>query len=280
MKRQKYWAQLFGIVTMLALMTVNASATGPRIKQDLFAPNTNSIYALDFPPFISTELPDGGLATALTHTMLEADHVDAPITTLPLARMLKYYLTQENALALIGNHLSFSAEAQKELIFVPILRLKQYYYVHQSKHPQGLPWKGELQTLTNYVYGANPEQDVSRLQKAGILIETGKLLTLLEKLQTGQIDFLGENELAVDWFLQRNLATDKARFIRLEPMSGEDTVYVIFNKKHPQGETMAKQFQARLATMVTNGQYQALLEKQLGGAQAVERHTLPLTPSR
>ena len=63
-------------------------------------------------------------------------------------------------------------------------------------------------------------------------------------------------------------------------MSGEDTVYVIFNKKHPQGERVAKQFQARLATMIANGQYQALLEKHLGDSQAVERHTLPLTPSR
>lgn len=276
MTLKQYWTRLSSIAAMLFIVSLDAWATGPRIKQDLFTPNANPVYALDFPPFISTEQPDGGVAVALTHAILQADNADTSISILPLARMLKYYLTQENALAVLGNHLNLTADARKELIFVPVLRLKRYYYVHQGKHPQGLPLPEDLKSLEGLVYGADPEQDVSKLQQAGIRVETGKLLTLLEKLRAGHIDVLAESPWAVDWFLQRNLAADKASFMRLEPMAGEDTVYLIFNKQHPKGEAMARQFQSRLTAMIANGLYQAWLEKVFGDKQSVELHTLPL----
>lgn len=270
---------LIGVALTVALVSffcVDARATGPRIKQDLFTPNANAIHALDFPPFITTDLADGGIAMALVNSLLGAEKINASVSSQPLARMLKYFLFQEQALAVIGSHLKFSAEEKEQLIFVPLLRLKKYHYVHQSKHPDGLPANNDLKALANMVYGADAEDDVEAYTKAGIRVENGKLLTLLEKLKDGRIDFLADAEPAVDWFLERNLAADKNRFLRQETPAGEETLYVIFNKKHPQGEAIAKQFKAALAAMVANGQYKTMLEKYLGGVAGVERYTLPL----
>lgn len=266
----------FAAIWLIWIFTCDALATGPRIKQDLFTRNPNAIYALDFPPFISTGEEDGGMIPALVAKVLAAEKLSAAISSQPLARMLKYYLFQEQALAVIANPIRFSPEQRKQLIFVPLLRLKKHYYVHQTKHPDGLPWSGDLQALTNEVYGANPEEDVDAYNKAGIDVQTSNLLSLLEKLKDGTIDFIGDAEPAVDYYLQRNLSADKAKFMRLEPAAGEETVYIIFNKQHPAAETIAKQFQAGLAALIADGQYQTLLEHYLGGKQAVERYTLPL----
>ncbi|WKJ91477.1 transporter substrate-binding domain-containing protein [Methylomonas montana] len=276
MNTNQLFKRLTVMLLVIAIYPVTALATGPRIKQDLFTPNTNAIYALDLPPFITTELTGGGAAIELVNTVLQAQKINATINTLPLVRMLKYYVLQEKALALIGSHIGFSADEQKNLIFVPLLRLKQHYYVYQPKHPDGLPWKGDLKTLANLTYGADPEENIGTYQKAGLKVETGKLLSLLEKLKSGQLDLLANSALAVDWFLDRNFAADKAKFSKLEPAAGEETLFMVFNKNHPEGAALAKQFQDGLTAIIANGQYKALLEKQFGGGEAVNRHILPL----
>lgn len=276
MNTNQPFKRLTVMLLVIAIYPVMAVATGPRIKQDLFTPNANAIYALDLPPFVTTELNSGGAAIELVNAVLRTQKIDATISTLPLARMLKYYVLQEKALALIGSHINFSPDEQKNLIFIPLLRLKQHYYVYQPKHPDGLPWHGDLKTLANLTYGANPEENVSNYQKAGLKVETGKLLGLLEKLKSGQLDLLANSALAVDWFLDRNFAADKAKFSKLEPAAGEETLFMIFNKNHPEGAELAKKFQEGLAAVIANGQYKALLEQQFGGNAAVEHYILPL----
>lgn len=268
--------RLFPIICLALVFSGNAFATGPRIKHDLFVRNPNAIYALDFPPFISTDNVDGGLAMALVRKILDAASISASVSSQPLARMLKYYLFEEQALAVVANHIQFRPKQREQLIFVPLLRLKRHYYVHQSKHPQGMPEQSELSALATWVFGANPEEDVQAYTKAGIDVETGNLLSLLEKLKEGRIDFIAEVEPAVDWYLQRNLSADKAQFIRVDPAVAEETIFIVFNKKHAEGESIAKRFQSTLAAFIAEGRYQALLEQYLGGGAAVERYTLPL----
>ena len=276
MGMQKMLIRVLALLLLFAVFVFEANATGPRIKQDLFSPNVNTVYALDFPPFVTTDLAYGGLVLELANAVFETEKIDAPIISQPLARMLKYYLFQEQALAVIGSHLTFSQQEQQQLIAVPLLRLKQYYYIYHAKYPQGLPWNNDLSALKDKVYGADSEENVEAYLKAGIRIEHGKLLTLLDKLKGGQVDFISGVEPAVDWYLQRNFSKDHEQFIRLEPMAGDQTISVIFNKKHPKGETIAKQFREGLETLIANGQYRTLLEKRLGGNEGIERYTLPL----
>lgn len=276
MELQKLPIRLLAIVWLLVGFSLDVAATGPRIKADLFSANANTIYAMDFPPFVTTDLANGGIALELARTALAAEKLEVPIVSQPLARMLKYYLFQEQALAVISLPLKLGAEQQQQLVFVPLLRLKKYYYVQSGKQPQGGSWDDNLQAFANRVYGADPEEDVEAYRKAGIRVENGKLITLLEKLKGGSIDFVAAAQPAVDWYLQRNFSEDQALFTRLEPMAAEETLFVIFNKRHPQGEKIAGQFKAGLAAMLSNGQYRMLLEKHLGGSEAVERYTLPL----
>ncbi|WP_404355858.1 substrate-binding periplasmic protein [Methylotuvimicrobium sp. KM1] len=246
------------------------SATGPRIKPDLFTDSANVIYALDAPPLITTELVGGGVALEIVKTVLERQNIEAPINTLPLSRMLKYYLFQENALALVGSPLSFTKDQQKSLIFIPLLRLQDHYFIYRPNQPEGLPWSGDLKALAGRVYGANPEEDINAYRQAGIKSITGNILSLLEKLQAGSVDFISDTELTVNWFLDKNLPTEKTSFIKLEPTAGERTLFIIFNKQHPKGEALARQFRQGLDAIIADGTYKKILE------QAATTSVLPL----
>ncbi|MGY6277735.1 substrate-binding periplasmic protein [Methylomonas sp. MgM2] len=272
---QRLLIRLSASILILLWCSLEALATGPRIKPDLFSSNANTIYALDFPPFVTNDLANGGVALELANAALETEKIDAPIISQPLARMLKYYLFQEQALAVIGGHLNFSAQEKEQLIFLPLLRLKTHYFFNRGKHPQGLSWSGNLQAFANMVYGAYPEEDVDAYRQAGIRIQSGKLLTLLEQLKNGAIDFISEAAPAVDWFLTRNFSKDQSQFVRMEPAAGELTIFVIFNKKHPQGEAIANRFKNGLAAIVASGQYQDVLEKQFRD-DGMGRYTLPI----
>ncbi|MGD7034836.1 substrate-binding periplasmic protein [Methylotuvimicrobium buryatense] len=260
----------------ILLFSANSSATGPRIKLDMFTDSANVIYALDGPPLITTQLSGGGVALELVNTIMERQNIQAPINTLPLSRMLKYYMFQENALALVGSPLSFTEDQQKSLIFIPLLRLQDHYFIYRPNQSEGFPWSGDLKALAGRVYGANPEEDVSAYRQAGIKTITGNTLNLLERLKSGSVDFIGDTELTVDWFLDKNLSTEKPRFIKLEPAAGERNLSIIFNKKHPEGESLAKQFRQGLDAIIADGTYQKILEQAFGENKAVSTSVLPL----
>ena len=260
----------------ILLFSASASATGPRIKLDMFTDSANVIYALDAPPFITTELSGGGVAIELVNRIMERQNIEAPINTLPLSRMLKYYLFQENALALIGSPLNFTKDQQKSLVFIPLLRLQDHYFIYRPHQSEGFPWPGDLKALAGRVYGATPEEDVNAYRQAGIKTITGNTLNLLERLQAGSVDFIGDTELAVDWYLDKSLSAEKPRFIKLEPAAGDRNLCIIFNKKHPEGESLAKQFRQGLDAIIADGTYQKILEQALGDNKAVSASVLPL----
>lgn len=265
-------------IALIAILLFSASApsaTGPRIKPDLFTDSANVIYALDAPPLITTEL-SGGVALELVKTVLERQNIEAPINTLPLSRMLKYYLFQENALALIGSPLSFTKDQQKSLIFIPLLRLQDHYFIYRPNQPEGLPWSGDLKALAKRVYGANPEDDVNAYRQAGINTITGTTLSLLEKLQAGSVDFISDTEWTVNWFLDKNLSAEKPNFIKLEPAAGQRTLSIIFNKQHPEGEALSKRFRQGLDAIIADGTYKKILEQALGDNKTATASVLPL----
>ncbi len=261
---------------LMIMLPTWVSATGPRIKQDIFAPNPNQIYALDFPPFVTTELPTGGIAVELVTNLLKAQSLDAVINTLPVASMMKYYLLQEQALGLITSHLQINKEEQKDLIYIPLLQIQQYFYYFQAKHPEGLPWNGDLKTLAHLSFGVNEHENLEPYKKAEINLQTGKNSALYEKLHAGQLDFIADSPLTVNWYLDKHYLSEKTQFIKMQPKAGDELLYLIINKKHPQGDVIAKQFQMELGKMLTNDQYNTLLTQQLGNGQKLTEIFSPL----
>lgn len=265
-------AFFYGMVLLCLANT--AQATGPRVTSSLLAPPVNEIFALDFPAVLSSDLADGGLAAAIITAAFKAENVESTITPLPLQTMVVYYLTQENALGIAGYGLGLSEADLKNLIVVPVLSLKESYVYYRPKHDK-LAWTGKLADLKTLNIGINKGEDITPYQKEKIHVEQDRLDTRIKALMAGKIDVLREADLTLDTVLAKSFNEQKNDFIRLEPSAGNAIISVVFNKKHPQGEALAKQFQQGLTKLLANGQYDEILKAHSGNV-ATEQYFLPL----
>lgn len=246
------------------LFSTSALATGPRITHSLFSPETEEIFAVDLPPLFSMETPQGGLVAEIAATALSAAGTDAAISILPLQKMARYYLLQENAIAVTGSGLGFSADEKRELIFIPIFVTELKYIYYKPANRVAEKWNGELKNLKGSRYGAFEGENVSAYKNAGIQVEEGRALPLLKSLQAGKVDFIGLPGLTATWLIDKHFPNEQDNFGAMQPAAGELPIYIIFNKKHPQGEAAANKFSAAFANMLDDGRYLKILEKHLG----------------
>ena len=265
--------RILAVTLLISLMSpASVMATGPRVTAHIFTPGTE-IYALDFPPFISTEVVEGGLDAEIINAALKAADIDAAIRALPLGNMVKYYLTQENAIVVLGrHHLSFSAKQKKDLIFIPVSVTSESYFYYKPAQKLALSWNGKLKNLKGNTYGAHKGEDVVAYKDAGINIDFGKPHTLLKKLKSKKIDFIKLPELTAEWMIDKYFPEEKANFTQMETSIGEKPTFIVFSKNHPDGEAMAKKFSAGLSKIINNGSYMAILEKYLGKGDRTARH--------
>ena len=267
----KHIAGKLALLFVLAiLLPASASATGPRVTKALFAIDKAEIHTLDFPPFLSTELPEGGPYYEIVSKALEKAQIDAVISIHPLQRMVRYYLLQENALAVMGRHMSFSSEEKQGLIFIPIAVLTEKYYYYKPSFPQGLNWDGTLASLKGKTYGAHKGEDVSAYKAAGIDVKSDKPFSLLKMLASKDADFAAFPLLNAEWLLNKFLQAEKANFAATDQAAGEAVFYMIFNKQHPQGEASAAAFKTALRAMVNDGRYAQIMEKHLGNGETLK----------
>jgi len=252
------------LLLLVLLMPSMASATGPRVTKALFSIDKDQIHALDFPPFLSNELRDGGPFSEIVNIALQQAGIDAVISTHPLQRMVKYYLLQEQALAIMGRHLNFSDNIKNGLIFIPISVIVEQFYYYKPLHPNGLNWNGQLSSLKGKIYGAHKGEDVASFKAAGVSVKRGRTIGLLKMMKAGEVDFAALPALTADWLIGKFMASDKDHFAAVKRPSGQDIMYVVFNKKHPQGIEAAAKFKKALNAMVDDGSYAAIMRKHLG----------------
>ncbi|MES0370928.1 MAG: ABC transporter substrate-binding protein [Mariprofundaceae bacterium] len=246
----------------LALMIpAVAGATGPRVTGSLFAVDKSEIYAVDIVPFISMEVAGGGIATEISDAALAAGEIDVVITTLPLQRMVRYYLSQENAIAVMGHHFKFSKADGKSLIFVPVVAAPERHYYYRGSYPDGLAWKGDLKNMKGKRYGSHPGEDNTAYNEAGIEVVHGRTMSLLKKLKSGKIDFIGVPSLSVEWLIKKYMPEEKGNFVVMEIADYDDEIiYVIFNRKHADGVAAAEKFRKALTKMIADGSYLEILK--------------------
>jgi len=255
---------LFAMIVLLLFYPVSAMATGPRVTTALFSPHENEIHSVNLPPFISSEVIDGGVVSEIVRAVLKEAKVDAVITSHPVKRMLMYYLLQENALAVLGQHMHFSEEQKQHLIFIPLTITQQKYYYYKPAHPQGLVIPVEGSNLKDITYGAHRGEDIGAYEKAGIAIKYGRTTALLKKLKSTEVDFISMSPLTVEWLLERYLKAEKENYVSMDEDAGTETLYIIFNRKHAEGEAAALAFRKALSKMVRDGDLKRIVEKHLG----------------
>jgi len=244
------------------LLVPVASATGPRVTTALFAPHANEIHTVDFPPYVSIDVLDGGAVSEIIRTALATAGIDAVISIHPLKRMVNYYLLQENALAVLGRHLRFPAVRQKDMILIPVAVLEEHFFYYKPRHPEGLNLDADH--LKQLVYGSHHDEDVSRFTDAGCAVKYGTPMSLLKQLKGGEVDFIEVPPLTIEWLLDRYMADEKEQFVSLPDVVDNEVLYMIFNRKHAAGEHAAARFKQALAAMVKDGRYGTILDKYLG----------------
>lgn len=257
---------LFTITALLLLLgtlvTPSAVATGPRVSADLFTPPVNEIFAVDLPPFVGSGLPGGGLAAEIVAAALTAVQVEAVLTPLPLSTMVRYYLTQENALAVLAPDLGDAERVQG--IVIPLFVALESYWYHRSADSRPLDWEGCLASLAGHTYGAHRGEAVDAYRAAGIRVEHAWTRDLLRRLAQGRVDFIRLPDLTARWMIERHFPGRAAEFGRLTPAAGEQSLSVLFNQGHRDGGAMALRFRRGLGTILGNGRYLELLEAHLG----------------
>ena len=234
-------------------------ATGPRITSALISPDKKEIFALDIPPFISTEVKDGGILTEIVAAALKEADIDAVTTILPLQSMVKYYLTQESAFGVMGREIGLSLDDKKSLIAIPLYVTDESYIYYKPSHKKALVYDGKLSNLKTLTYGASKGEDVSSYKKAGIKVKKTRMLSLFKKLQNSSVDFISVPNQTAKWFIENKFNDYKGDFTAMKTASKKTTISLYFNLKHPKGQESAKSFKEGLLKIVENGKYADIL---------------------
>jgi len=259
---------------LLGMMLISspASATGPRVTKALFAIDKSEIHTLDFPPYLSSEMVDGGPISEIVNKALQHAGIDAVISTHPVQRMVKYYLLQENALAIMGRHLNLSSETRKDLIYIPVAVMTEMFYYYKPRYPNGLSWSGKLESLKGKTYGAHKGEDASAYQHAGIAVKQARTIKLLKMIASGEVDFAAIPPLTGNWLLSKYMTADKENFAVMQRPAQNEVFYIIFNRKHADGEGMAERIRKALMKMVDDGSYAEIVKKHLGAGEVINLH--------
>ncbi len=268
MKNRKF----FPVILLLGLMLSSAvNATGPRVTPGMLVVPENEIFAVDAQPFVGTDLMNEGMNVEIVKAALTSVEINSTLTILPVAKMVKYYLLQEQVLAAHGQYINLSKKDKKSLIFVPISLTKENYFYYHPAHKSGFNWQGKLSDLSGYSYGSYQEEDVAPYKTAGIQIVPGRLHALLRKLISNEIDFIRMPVLTKNWMLDKHFPLEKENIIAITTEAEWVPQFVIFNKNHPDGEVLARKLAQGLAITIGSGQYATILKKYLVDDEVSER---------
>lgn len=257
---------IFAAVALGMMVPNQALATGPRVTTSLFSPHHNQIHAVDFPPFVSSEVVDGGVVSEIITTAMRRSEIDAVVTTHPVERMVYYYLLQEKVMAVAGWHFDFTKAQREQLIFVPVVSLTERYFYYKPSHPQGLN-VANATDLKGLRYGAHQGEETERYSKAGAEVVYGRTVTLLKKLQRGEVDFICAPPRSVEWLLERYMKNEKQNVIAMPEEAEPDVFYMVFNRQHSLGEQAAEKFRAALIAMEKDGTLARITSKHFGDGE-------------
>lgn len=244
-----------------------AIATGPRVTPSLLSPEKNEIFALEMPPFATADIPGGGLFTEIVLEALKAKRVDAVIETLPLTRLVKYYLLHEVSLAVLADGRNLTGVERKGLIVVPFYVISGRYFYYKPAHKDLVQWNARLEHLRGHTCGAGREEKVDKDPQGTVHITYDRPIMLFRNLKRGSLDIVSAPDLVTQWIIGTQFPGERQNFGTMETAGWEVPASIIFNKRHPEGEVTARKFIQGLSAIIRNGRYNEILEKFHGKGQ-------------
>ena len=244
----------FGLVITGLLLTSTCYATGPRVSPSLIS-SASDIYTIKLPPFIGSDVKQSSYLSEVVNTVIRQQKIDAILTILPLQSMVKYYLLQDNALAVLSPYLHLTASQKKDKVIIPMDEVNESYIYYKLAHPNGLAWKGNLKNLKGLRYGVLKGVATEKYKKSGISVKTARIDALLKKLVAKEVDFVRLPDLTADWLIKKQFPEQKNNFGKMQVSAGKMQLAIIFNKKHLKGKESAEMFKKGFDALVKKGQF-------------------------
>ena len=257
-------------ILILLFLNIPLMATGPRISSILVTPDKKEIFALDFPPFVSRDIKNGGMLNELVVAVLKEAKMEAIVTTVPIQSMIKYYLTQENTFGVLAYDASLTAVEKKSLIAIPLYVTTERYFYYAPAHKRALKYEGKLSNLKGLTYGASKGEEVSVYKRSGINVKKARTLSLFKKLQNSTVDFISLPTQTAKWFMENKFSKCKNDFKSMKTQSGSSKASIYFNLNHSNAKENAKSFTKALKTIVENGTYSLILSKYITSQDEVK----------
>lgn len=237
-------------------------ATGPRISKSLLSnAGIDHIYTVDFPPFSTTSLKNGGMSNEIINAVCESINANVALTMLPLQSMVNFYLLHEKSLAIYGRNLVFNTQQEERLIYIPFAISSEQYIYYKPAYKQGLSWDGQLTSLKGFSYGVNKGENTVAYKQADIRIEYGRNHALLKKIIAKEIDFMMASELNFQWMINKHFPNEGNNFSAIKNSRVNKPIFMVFNKDHENGALMANKFKIGLSKIIESGQYLKIIEK-------------------
>ena len=249
------------LVFLVVLATVPLMATGPRISAHLIPTNKNEIFALDMPPFISTEVNRGGMLSEIVTVAFSEEKKEVAITIVPLRSMIKYYIVQENALAVMGRHVVLEKEYKTTFVSFPLYLASESYVYYKPLNENKIHYNGKLSSLQGLTYGASSGEDVKAYKKESIKVKQSRALSMFKKLKKGSVDFISLPKESVKWFLNEKFSDDKKDFTFIDGSDKLNPIKIYFNLSNAKGKELAAAFKKGFRKITKNGKYISILEK-------------------
>lgn len=224
-------------------------------------PLTADIVCEDFPPFFTPSLPGDGMAGEIIREAFKENNVAVRFNYVPYARALIYFKEGKFPVH-VGTSAVFSEAEKSTFISRSFIWVRWRLFTYKKPAPE-FNSLAHLKSLKIGSYiGAT---DTALYRKAGLQpFEQKSMDALLKMLHYGRVDAVSIIDLAF-YSKARELYPDESDLFKASAPIFQTDGSVMFSKKHPDGEKLARLFEKGLAGLRKNGRLRQIVERYYGG---------------
>lgn len=212
----------------------------------------------DWPPYVETTAPDGGIAIDLVRTALDRIDYDIAIVDEPWSRTLEgASIGVYDALAAAW----YSDRRAAAFLFSKPYLTNQVKFIKRKDNPFQFRTMDDLKgqvigIVKDYAY----DDRFDNARGLTRFVNNHVLENLLLMLQ-GQIDVTLDDELVLQYEISRYMAGSRNQFEILPNPFATRGLCFAMSRQHPKAKEIVKAFDAEIAEMRTDGTYDRILAK-------------------
>ncbi|MCU0734342.1 MAG: transporter substrate-binding domain-containing protein [Methylotetracoccus sp.] len=238
--------------TWFMVFVVLFGATGVR------AEGTLRMAISDWPPYVETTAPNGGIAIELVRTALERIDYDIALVDEPWSRTLEgASIGVYDALATAW----YSDQRGTTFLFSKPYLVNQIKFIKRKGSPFQFRTMDDLKgqvigIVKDYAY----DDRFDNARGLTRFVNNHVLENLLLMLQ-GQVDVTLDDEVVLQYEIAKYMANSRDQFEILSKPFATRGLCFAMNRQHPKAKEIIKAFDAEIAEMRTDGTYDRIMAK-------------------